>query len=118
MRSALIEADRCRVGGDQVGLTRAWKMFLLLLRLLRVCRVAGACVSLNVLVRDLDLPVAQQWSAVGGCRRWASSFLVTSVRVDGLPSRRCAIEDRRKKRHCYPELSGAHGRVWWSLLPT
>ena len=34
MRFALTEADRCREGGDQVGLTRAWKMFMLLPRLL------------------------------------------------------------------------------------
>ena len=34
MRFALTEADRCRESGDQVGLTRAWKMFMLLPRIL------------------------------------------------------------------------------------
>ena len=34
MRFALTEVDRCREGGDQVGLTRAWKMFMLLPRIL------------------------------------------------------------------------------------
>ena len=95
----------------------------------RVCREAGARVSLNVFVRDLDLPVAQndgRWLEVvadglplfGGAQLAIDTTLVASVRADGLPSRRCAIEDgaallqaRRWKQRCYPELSGAHGRA-------
>ena len=80
--------------------------------------------SLNVFVRDLDLPVAQHdgrrlevvadgLPLFGGAQFAIDTTLVTSVRADGLPSRRCAIEDgaalvqaRRRKQRCYPELSG------------
>ena len=83
----------------------------------------------NVFFRDLDLPVAQHdGRRLGGCADGLPLFrgaqlaidttLITSVRVDGLPSRRCATEDgaalvqaRRRKQRCCPELSGAHGRA-------
>ena len=91
--------------------------------LLRGCVVKrGARVSMNVFVTDLDLPVAQQdgrrleviadgLPLFGGPQLAIDTTLVTSVRANGLPRRRCAMKDgaaliqaRRRKQRCYPEL--------------
>ena len=71
----------------------------------RVCREAGARVSTNLLVRDLDLPVAPDdaWG-LGGGRGWPASLrggaqlaidttFVSPVRADGEPRGQCARQD-------------------------
>ena len=91
----------------------------------RVCREAGARVSVNVFLRDLDLPVGamdQRWIEViveglpvfHGAQLAIDATLVSPLRADGEPHRRCPFEDgvaltlarRRKERTC-PELTGS-----------
>ena len=94
----------------------------------RVCREAGARVSTNVFVRDLDLAVVGQdgrrlevvadgLPLLGGARLAIDTTLVSPIRADGLPRRQCADVDRaalaqarRRKQRTYPELDG-HGRA-------
>ena len=78
---------------------------------------AGARVSTNVLVRDLDLLPLQHADARHGAQIAVDTTLVSPLRRNGTPHSRCAWEDgaalrqaRRKERVC-PELSGAHGRA-------
>ena len=96
----------------------------------RVCREAGARVSTNVLVRDLDLLPLQHADArrlevvadglplYHGAQIAVDTTLVSPLRRSGTPHSRCAWEDgaalrqaRRRKERVYPELSGAHGRA-------
>ena len=94
----------------------------------RVCREAGARVSTNVFVRDLDLAVVGQdgrrlevvadgLPLFGGAQLAIDTTLVSPIRADGLPRRQCADVDgaalaqaRRRKQRTYPELDG-HGRA-------
>ena len=93
----------------------------------RVCREAGARVSTNVFVRDLDIPVgchdtrrlevfADGLLLFGGAQPALDTTLVSAVRSDGFPLRGCAgcdaaalVQARQLKRRTYPELSGDHG---------
>ena len=95
----------------------------------QVCREAGGRVSMNVFVRDLDLPVARIDSRrlevvvdglllFGGAQLAVDTTLVSPVSADGQPRRRCAAHDgaaleqaRQAKVSTYPELSGAYGRA-------
>ena len=83
----------------------------------RVCREAGARVSTNLFVRDLDLPVAPHDArrlevvADGGKAQFAiDTTLVSRGRADGEPRGQCARpEAHRLKHRTYPELSGSQG---------
>ena len=96
----------------------------------RVCREAGARVSTNVLMKDLDLLPLQHADArrlevvadglplYHGAQIAVDTTLVSPLRRNGTPHSRCAWEDgaalrqaRRRKERVYPELSGAHGRA-------
>ena len=94
----------------------------------RVCREAGAMVTTNVLVRDLDLlPMdhvdARRLEVVAdglplGAQVAVDTTLVSPLRRDGTPHAQCAREDgaalrlaRRRKERAYPELSGERGRA-------
>ena len=93
----------------------------------RVCREAGARVSTNVLVRDLDLlplqharrlEVVADGLPLYGAQIAVETALVFLLRRNGTPHSRCAWENgaalrqaRRRKERVYPELSGAHGRA-------
>ena len=95
-----------------------------------VCREAGARVTTNVMVRDLDLlpmdrvdarrleVVADGLPLFHGAQVALDTTLVSPLRRDGTPHARCAGEDgaallraRRRKERAYPELSGEHGRA-------
>ena len=96
----------------------------------RVCREAGAMVSTNVMVRDLDLlpmdhvdarrleVVADGLPLFHGAQVAVDTTMVSPLRRDGTPHAQCAREDgaalrlaRRRKERAYPELSGEHGRA-------
>ena len=95
----------------------------------RVCREAGARVSTNLFVRDLDLPIANHDARrlevvadglplFGGAQLAIDTTLVSSVQADGRPRPQCARVDgaalseaRRRKQRTYPELSGTQGRA-------
>ena len=95
----------------------------------RVCREAGARVSTNLFVRDLDLPVAPHDARrlevvadglplFGGAQLAIDTTLVSPVRADGDPRGQCARQDgaalaeaHRLKNQTYPELSGSQGRA-------
>ena len=84
---------------------------------------------MNVFVRDLDLPVARMDSRrlevvvdglllFGGAQLAVDTMLVSPVRANGQPRRRCAEHDgagleqaRQDKVSTYPELSIAFGRA-------
>ena len=90
----------------------------------RVCREAGARVSTNVFVRDLDLPVlghdgrrlevvADGLPLFGGAQLAIDTTLVSPIRGDGQPRPMCATHDgaalaqaRRRKQRTYPEFGG------------
>ena len=95
-----------------------------------MCREAGAHVSTNVLVRDLDLLPIQHVDArrlevvadglllFHGAQIAVDTTLVSPLRRDGTPHSRCAREDgaalrqaRQRKERVYPDLSGEHGRA-------
>ena len=105
----------------------------------RVCREAGARVTTNVLVRDLDLPlpvaadnrrlevVADGLPIFGGSQLALDTTLVCALHCDGSPHTGAADTDgvvlqraRRRKERRYPELVGRGSRarlvVW--LRPT
>ena len=96
----------------------------------RVCREAGARVSTNIRVQDLDLlpgvrvddrrleVVADGLPLFHGAQLAVDTTLVCTVRADGTPRRRCATTDgaalaqaRWRKELRYPELTGEHGRA-------
>ena len=91
---------------------------------------AGARVSTNVFLRDLDLwginvqdprrieVIAEGLPAFHGAQLAIDATLVSPLRADGAPHRRCADESgaalvaaRRRKDRTYPELSGERGRA-------
>ena len=90
----------------------------------RVCREAGARVSTNVFVRDLDTVfhvtdsrrlevVADGLPLFGGAQLAIDTTLVSALRGDGSERRHAAFKDgvalveaRRRKERTYPELVG------------
>ena len=96
----------------------------------RVCREAGARVSVNQLVRDLDIAapdagdnrrlevVADGLPLFHGAQLAIDTTMVSPLSRTGLPHARCADVDgaatvaaRRRKERRYPELSGEQGRA-------
>ena len=96
----------------------------------RVCREGGAIVSTNVFLRDLDLVgvrvqnqqrievIAEGLPVLHGVQLAIDTTLVSPIRADGEPHRRCAEVDgaaleaaRRRKERTYPELAGGRGRA-------
>ena len=96
----------------------------------RVCREAGARVSLNVLVQDSDLArpsafdnrrleiVADGLPLFHGAQLAVDTTVVSVLRRDGTPHPPCVTTDgaaletaRRRKETTYPELSGQFGRT-------
>ena len=96
----------------------------------RICREAGARVSQNVRVQDLDLlPLGSQDNrrieiiADGlplfhGAHLAVDTTMVSALRADGNPRRQSDVLDgatlsqaRRRKDLTYPELTGEHGKA-------
>ena len=95
----------------------------------QICREAGARVSTNVMIRDLDIAgsntdarrlevVAEGLSIFGGVQLALDATLVSTHHGDGTPLRKSDKMDgvalqlaRRRKEARYPELSGSHGRA-------
>ena len=96
----------------------------------RVCREAGARVSTNIFVRDLDVVavraedqrrievIAEGLPVFHGSQLAIDTTLVSPVRADGEPHRQCQDMDgaaldaaRRRKARTYPELTGGRGRA-------
>ena len=88
----------------------------------QVCREAGAWVSTNLFVRDLDLPIANHDARrlevvahglplFGGAQLAVDTTLVSSVQADGGPRPQCARVDGGRKQRTYPELSGTGSRA-------
>ena len=96
----------------------------------QVCREAGARVSTNVPVRDLDLVahnnldgrrlevIADGLTLWHGAQLAIDTTLVSPLRRDGSARARAAdhdgavlVEARRRKERTYPELSGEGGRA-------
>ena len=99
----------------------------------RVCREAGARVSTNVRVQDMDLPprgdavnrrievVADRLPLFHGGQLAIDTTLVSPLSRNGAAKRQCAgtdgaatVQARRHKEHTYPEMAQAHGcTVGW-----
>ena len=96
----------------------------------RVCREAGARVSLNVRVQDMDLAlpdaldnrcleiVADGLPLFQGAQLAVDTTLVSVLRRDGVPRQRSTTYDgavlmtaRRRKERVYPELTSQRGRT-------
>ena len=96
----------------------------------RVCREAGARVSLKVRVQDMDLAlpdaldnccleiVADGLPLFQGAQLAVDTTLVSVLRRDGVPRQRSTTQDgaalmtaRRRKERVYPELTGQRGRT-------
>ena len=95
----------------------------------RVLREAGARVSVNVFLRDLDLPIgamdqrridviAEGLPVFHGAQLAIDATLVSPLRANGEPHRRCPDQDgaaltfaRRRRERTYPELAGGRGRA-------
>ena len=96
----------------------------------RICREAGARVSTNVFVRDLDLivpnvmderrleVVAEGLPLHGGAQLEIDTTFVSALRRDGAPRPSAATTDgvalqaaRWRKEHTYPELVGPRARA-------
>ena len=96
----------------------------------RVCREAGGRVTTNVLLRDLDLEIADRTDArrlevavdglplFGGAQLAIDATIVSPLRGDGSARRGAAGEDgvaltaaRRRKERRYPELVGPRRRA-------
>ena len=107
-----------------------WGGFALESAVARICREAGARVSANVFLRDLDLPIgamdqrrieviAEGLPVFHGAQLAINATLVSPLRADCEPQhRRCPEVDgaaltfaRRRKEHTYPELVGGRGRA-------
>ena len=94
--------DHHRAGCSEAGLLGK-RGFLLEGQLNNVCREAGARVSTNVFVRDMDLTRPRWWqtaSLCGRARRKAATHNGAALQ--------CA---RRRKTTTYPELTGEGGRA-------
>ena len=89
----------------------------------RICREAGARVSLNVRVQDLDLlPLGSQVEIIAdglplfhGAQLAVDTTMVSALRADGNPRRQSDVLDgatlsqaRRRKELTHPELTGEH----------
>ena len=101
----------------------------------RVCREAGAKVSLDVRVQDMDLArpdaldnrrlevVADGLPLFQGAQLAVDTTAVSVLRRDGVP-RRCVVSQdgpaldaaRRQKERVYPELTGQLGRTRLAVL--
>ena len=96
----------------------------------RICREAGGRVTLNMMVRDMDLAVphahdtrrleivADGLPLFGGTQLAIDTTLVSTLHCDGSARRGAAHRDgvalvtaRRKKERTYPELIGPHARA-------
>ena len=91
----------------------------------QICREAGARVSTNVMVRDLDIArsntdsrrlevVAEGLSVFGGVQLALDATLVSAHHGDGTPLRKADQIDGvalQRKEQRYPELSGSNGRA-------
>ena len=95
----------------------------------QICREAGARVSTNVMVRDLDIAhshtdarrfevVAEGVSVFGGVQLALDATLVSAHHGLGTPLRKADKIDgvalqhaRKRKEHRYPELCGLNGRT-------
>ena len=95
----------------------------------RVFREAGARVSVNVFLRDLDLPIgamdqrrieviAEGLPVFHGAQLAIDATLVSPLRANCEPHRRCPDQDGaaltfalRRKERTYPELAGGRGRA-------
>ena len=102
----------------------------------RVCREAGGRVTTNVLLRDLDLEIADRTDArrlevavdglplFGGAQLAIDATIVSPLRGDGSARRGASGEDcvaltvaRRRKERRYLELVAPEaGRCCWSLV--
>ena len=101
----------------------------------RVCGEAGARVSTNMRVQDLDLlpgvpvdnrrleVVADGLPLFHRAQLALDTTLVSPIRADGSPRRQCATTDgaaleqaRRRKELRYPELTGEEGRARFVVL--
>ena len=110
----------------------------------RVCREAGARVSTNVLIRDMDLlpadhPDTRRLEVVAdglplhhGSQLVVDTTMVSPLRRNGAPRPRSTTVDgaalvtaRARKERRYPELSGQYGRArlcgprvrsWWPVV--
>ena len=105
-------------------------------RAARVCREAGARVSTNVFLRDLDVMavpaldarriievIAEGIPTFHGAQLAIDTTLVSPLRADGEPHRRCSDVDgaaseatRRRQERTYPVLSGDQGRAKLTVL--
>ena len=93
----------------------------------RICREAGGRVTTNVLLRDLDLEIADRADArplevavdglllFGGAQLAIDATIVSPLRGDGSARRGASGEDvtaaRRRKERRHPELVGPRGRA-------
>ena len=96
----------------------------------RVCREAGARVTTNVMVRDLDLVpqervdgrrlevVAGGLPSFNGAQLAVDTTMVAPLKRDGTPQPgsvdvdgAALVRARRRKERVYPELTGRHGRA-------
>ena len=94
----------------------------------QICREAGARVSTNVLMRDLDLgvpvgdtrrlEVADGLHIFCGMQVAVDTTLVSTLHCDGTPQRGSPVEDgivvaaaKRRKVRTYPEFSGPRSRA-------
>ena len=122
-----------RLGHHRASCSRAGVLgrrgFALESAVVRVCREAGARVSANVFLRDLDLPIgamdqrrieviAEGLLVFHGAQLAIDATLVSPLRADGEPHRRCPEEDgaalafaRRHKERTQLELAGGRGRA-------
>ena len=101
----------------------------------RICREAGARVSLDVRVQDMDLArpdaldnrrleiVADGLPLFQGAQLAVDTMLVSALRRDGVPHSRAENHDgavldaaRRRKERTYPELTGQFGRTRFIVL--
>ena len=86
----------------------------------RICREAGARVTTNILVRDLDLAEPNATDGplplFGGAQLAIDTTLVSTLHANGLP-RRAGVDGaalqaaRRRKERRYPELARRFGRA-------
>ena len=95
----------------------------------QICREGGAQVSLNAMLRDLDIVplrtdgrrlevVAEGLTLFGGCQLALDATVVSPLHGDATHRRRADVEDgvalreaRRRKERTYPELCQGNGRA-------